>query len=159
MHRLGEIHPLDRLGQERICRPILIHLVRFAPRSAVETHTLRRAGVQQMKVAVGLRYLFRHVAVDRRDALQGVEGTSQLLDRSLDRRALASDHRLVRRVYDEQINPVERLDDLTCPIGGRLDHAHAPIHVGVIRDAPGFTRGVTASRQIADEQLALRHAS
>ena len=47
-HRLGEVHSLDRLGQQRVRRPGLIHLVRLTPSSAVDAYALWRAGVQHV---------------------------------------------------------------------------------------------------------------
>ena len=158
-HGLREVHSLDRLGQEGIGRPVLIDLVRFTPGSAVETRVLRRAGVQHMQVAVRLRYRVGDLAMDRRDALQSVEWASEQFDGLLHRRCVATDDTFVRRVDDEQVDPVELRNDLARPIGRRLDHAHAPLHRRVLGDAPGCPRSVTASGQFADEQLAFRHTS
>ena len=97
--------------------------------------------------------------MDRRDTFQGVEGTSEPLNGVLHRRAVASDHALVRSVYDEQIHPVDLLQDLSCPSSGRLDYADGPFHFCVLRDPPSLPRGVAASGQIVFEQLTFCNTS
>ena len=106
-----------------------------------------------------LRYLAGDLAMYRRDTFQGMEGTSEHLNGFLHRRAIASDHALVRSVYDEQVHSVELLQDLPCPSGLRLDHAHAPFHFCVFRESPGLPCGVAASGQVGHEQLTFHHAS
>ncbi len=158
LDRLWEVDAMDRLGEEGVCRPILIDVVGLTPRSTVEPHPLGGASVQHMEIAVLLPHGFGDLTVYRGDPLQRVEGTSELLDSFLDRRSLSADHTFVWSVDDEQVRPVDLSQDLAYSLGGRFHHPHGPIHFCIRRDSPDLPCGVTAAGQITHEQFAVRHA-
>ena len=158
LDHLRIIDPLDGLRQDRFGRAAAVHLVGAAGGAAVEGDPVRRAGVEDVQVAVGVGHLAGNFTVNGGDALQREEAAIKHGHQVLHPLDVAADDALVGRVHDEEIDPGGLLEGAAHLACRGVDNPDAPVDLLAVRFPPSLACGTALAGEIAGEEGGCLHA-
>ncbi|MNS35799.1 hypothetical protein D3C72_679660 [compost metagenome] len=155
----GEVQPMHGLRNDRLGRGLAIDGVGMAQAARVEPHAGRRGGGLQVELAVSELDGLEHLAMDRGDAFERHESRAHVGDERGQRLAIATHHALVRRVDDEQIDPLAAREGGFDLGTGAIDDAQGPVDGRALGQAPGDAGGLAWAGQVAGEERRDGHAA